>query len=272
MGGISPLAERRQYKQPPIDEVLCDVRLAPLDAWRVIHIGAFWATMREHFPKCEHAPPLDIGSPENTDAATQGLPLPRAWLISLDDAQVLQLQRNRFIFNWRRRAEGQPYIGFEAFQRHLLDYLFRYRDFLLSLGIGPVVPVRFELAYIDVFPKGMGWDASVTDVDRILPVLTGLSGLNLRERISGVELALSMDIQELGGTITVKMNPAVRSTTNEPAYRLEIRAHGMLGNPALDALEAWTNLAHDHITNVFNDITSEYARKELWQSLDASRS
>jgi len=254
---------RQDYKRPPVDEVVCSIQFAPLETWKIAHVGAFWERIKGEFPKCEHAPPLDVAGPENNDPAT-GLPLPRVWLISQDETQLVQLQRNRFIYNWRKRPSGGPYIGYEAIRDVFLRNLFRYRDFFHEQRIGDILPRQFELAYIDIVPQGEGWEAH-TDIGKILPVLGAMSSNSFDLQVTGLDFGTILAAPDIGGAVHVRINQGTRISDGKPLFRLEFRAFGIDSGPSIDAVPTWLDRAHDQITSVFAKATSDYARNELWQ-------
>ncbi len=49
---------------------------------KVAHIGLFWNIVKKEFPKCEQAPV--IGTIDDVIEPETGLPLPRTWLINVD--------------------------------------------------------------------------------------------------------------------------------------------------------------------------------------------
>ena len=111
------------YRRPPVIEVVCGLRFAPLKKLKIPHIGQFWERVRTKFPNCEHAIPLDVGL-GSLDPAT-GLPVPRVWLINKSDDRLIQLQRDAFLYNWRKSRRTKKYPRY----RNII------KEFKKSLGI-----------------------------------------------------------------------------------------------------------------------------------------
>ena len=99
------------YNSPPISEVVCGISFEPLVEQKIPHYGLFWNTIREDFPNCEHAPPLIDTDKESQ--LTNEIPLPRVWLINKSNNLLIQLQNNRFIYNWRRLKSDDNYPRFK---------------------------------------------------------------------------------------------------------------------------------------------------------------
>src|SRR5438045_572199 len=107
---------RLKFKYPPINEVIVGLyfasEVAPL---RAEHVGVFWSTVRKDFPKIQQQPVLMI--PPTSAAGFLELtftnelfPMPRYWLEGIDDAYLMQIQRDAFIFNWRKRGAEYPHF------------------------------------------------------------------------------------------------------------------------------------------------------------------
>lgn len=115
------------YKQPPIIEVACGLTFDPLESLLVPHYGMFWERIKKDFPDCEHAPHLGELPPAMTSTE---FPLPRVWFINSADDNVIQLQRDRFFFNWRRSAPVEKYPRYEFVIKSFREYLTEFSRFL----------------------------------------------------------------------------------------------------------------------------------------------
>ncbi len=96
------------FKNPPINEVVIAtyfMRLCP--AFRSEHVGLFWERIGSDFLACANS--LRSVSPMGIvpDIAGEFLPMPRYWFVAEDDIYIIQVQKNAFIFNWRRRKSNE---------------------------------------------------------------------------------------------------------------------------------------------------------------------
>src|SRR4029077_19257212 len=100
-----------EFENPPINEVAIGLFFQPVAGLRAEHVGAFWGKIREEFPISGQHPPLILpGTPSLSQLALSNevFPLPRFWFISTDQTGLVQLQRDAFFFNWRRRESDYP--------------------------------------------------------------------------------------------------------------------------------------------------------------------
>lgn len=152
-------ADLPDYERPPIDEVAIGVQFPAIDGFNDLHVGLFYARVREDYPRAESRPRVD--SPIET--FTGETPLPaftfqfqmerpkgRAWLISADDQYLIQVQDTQFLCNWRRREGDYPH--FDA----LLERFWKaYKEFEAHLsheGLSVLSVQQIEVTYINWIP------------------------------------------------------------------------------------------------------------------------
>lgn len=112
-------ADLPDFENPPVREVAIAGHFEPLVALRQAHIGYFWSKIRTQFPEVEDREPL-VPYVESLDEAARrpsfqlemlSSPMPnRAWFVSSDQSELLQLQRDRFVHNWRYQNDRYPHF------------------------------------------------------------------------------------------------------------------------------------------------------------------
>jgi uncharacterized protein (TIGR04255 family) len=108
---------------------------------RSVHFGLFWQRVKDEFPNTEEHPALtpvleQAGEPvpqavQLRFETQEPLPLPRFWLLNSGGAEMMQIQNDRFIKNWRKGAANAEYPHYTpvikpAFERDLISDI-RYR-------------------------------------------------------------------------------------------------------------------------------------------------
>jgi uncharacterized protein (TIGR04255 family) len=255
-------ADLADYDRPPVIEVVYGVAFAPLPAWKLPHIGAFWQRVAAEFPRCEHAPPI-TGRDDYIDSAT-GLPIPRVWLINATDDRLVQLQPGRLLFNWRRREDAGPYPRYGTLSDRFFALFQEFRAFVADNHLGDIELSRYELRYINHVFEQDGW-IFPDDVGRVVDHLSWRP-----ERYSFLRSPLQASWQarfafsDGPGTLLVKLSPAKRSTDEKTLLVLELSAHGLPTEAPLDNIDKWFSHARQWIVHGFEDITSDEAQKELW--------
>jgi uncharacterized protein (TIGR04255 family) len=92
--------------------------------------------------------------------------LRRIWFESADKRQLIQLQANRFHYNWRRQNELDKYPHFEEIYPTFEQEWKIFQDWWLELGGLPLQAMRYQMTYLNQIDKAFGWNNS-GDTSRI---------------------------------------------------------------------------------------------------------
>src|SRR5262245_53311787 len=103
------------FKNPPVIERVLGVQFAPIKEWGVHHFGLFYQKIRNDFPECQAQPPI-ASITETPDHITRvemaDVGDVRCWFLPAVGGELIQLQRDRFLMNWRRRTAAEDYPRF----------------------------------------------------------------------------------------------------------------------------------------------------------------
>lgn len=252
------------YKRPPVSEVAVGLFFEPIHGFLLPHTGLFWAVVKGDFPVAEHAPTLmQPGVPIAWKDGT-GFPLPRIWLKSEDNRNLLQLQGNCFFYNWRRISDEDEYPRYPAiidrFERNLYSFLAQLRE----IGLSEPKPLSCELAYINHIPQGMGWN-SPDDIRQILRDFCWSSDAGRFFRTpTSLSWSSTFPLPEGNGQLTTNLSQVRRLTEQPPSLQLELTARGLGKARNVWETRPWFDLAREHIVRGFADLTTPDAQKTLW--------
>ncbi len=246
-----------KFSAPPINEVVAGVFHSAIDGFRLPHFGLFWDRVKNQFPRCEHAPPLaPPGVPE-------GLPWPRVWLLGDDQTTLLQLQRDCFLFNWRRVVGDESYPHYSE----VIDSFRRYRDefacFLRDQELAPPGIHHCELSYINHIPAGEIWQ-NPSEIGNFMP---DLKWREMERFLPDPESAAWKGVFALPedyGSLTVSLSHRTRNTDGAPLYVLDLSAKGLGGDRGETRIAEWFETAHEWIVRGFCDLTDERIQVECW--------
>ncbi|MHB1334085.1 MAG: TIGR04255 family protein [Sulfuriferula sp.] len=253
------------FTSPPLSEVSIGLQFEALDRLRIPHFGTFWESFRKDFPLVEHAPPII-----NKDNAFQGdpstgLPLPRVWFINKTETSLIQLQVNRYNFNWRVRDDAEPYPRYPEVAAKFFKYLDVLEGFLAETNIGPIQPTVVELTYINVFEQGKEWDS----IDDIANIIRDFSWKEQNDRFlpnpKTLTWAASFPLPNDQGTLNAKLNHVRRIQDNQPMLQLEMAASWEVNGQTRESIESWYELAHEWIVKGFVDLTESDAQYKFWR-------
>ena len=250
------------YKQPPVDEVVCGFRFEPLPQLKVPHIGLLWEKFRQEYPLLQHAIPIATDPSLPVDETT-GVPLPRIWFIGKADSELVQFQLDRFYYNWRHRGGDYPRYPsiIEKFEKakSQLDAL---TD---ELQLGTIKPVEYELTYINLIPKGQGWE-SIDDLPRVIRDFTWQKEKHhFLPNPANVAWQVRFPLPDGKGWLNVKLNQATRKVDGLPVLILELAAKGLGEDSSGRVMRNWFDLAHEWIVRGFADLTTKEIQEAIWK-------
>lgn len=248
---------QRKYDAPPILEVVCGVHFDEIPGLDPVMIGRFWNGISARFPKRELRPAVQPSSEVGREVVVNLLPPLRALLISPDEATLLQVQPNRFYFNWRRQRLDAPYPRFsdhdgaQGVGSMAVAAYTEFASFCESALVRPVA-TNVELAKVDLFVRGIHW----SDFGELVELLPWLESFRRFSKAGNPAFAVRFEEHRPAGLLSVALSPAVHATT--PAVKLEARLTAPVSG-ASELPEAFTTL-NAELNEVFEDLIPEQVR------------
>jgi uncharacterized protein (TIGR04255 family) len=203
-----------------------------------------------------------------------GFVLPRAWFISADQRQLVQLQADRFVFNWRRMAPDDRYPRYAelrpVFERHLTTL----RGCLAEAGRPPGTVNFAEVTYINE----LSWPDAPTDrhppLSRALQVVASVSDAGFLPSVEDTtfhtryRIPDPRDNETPAGRLYVSAEPALRSADAAPIYLLKMTAHIVTPMPDDAAMIRALDLGREWAVRAFDQLATPEL-KALWQPIAA---
>jgi uncharacterized protein (TIGR04255 family) len=134
------------FDKPPVIEVILSLQFEPLESLRTPHMGLFWTRIKEDYPLSEEHASIDpiieeFGVDSASDLGRNYTSAPvRHWYINRNGTSLIQIQKDRFIHNWRRREESDEYPRFENVLTSFIGNLQKFTAFLKDEKLGTIVP------------------------------------------------------------------------------------------------------------------------------------
>jgi uncharacterized protein (TIGR04255 family) len=158
--------ELADFRAPPVAEVVVGVQFNSLEGFLSPHLGLVWERFKHDFPNIEERPPLaptfeTFGpQPQFFPAISMHIPfgadMPRVLFINKDRTQLLQVQKDRFLHNWRKVESGGDYPRFERMLEVFEQGFNTFAGAIAKENIGAIVPNQCEVSYINqiLVPSG----------------------------------------------------------------------------------------------------------------------
>jgi uncharacterized protein (TIGR04255 family) len=266
------------FEQPPLDEVALSVQFEPLPGLQVPQIGLLWSVFRKDFPRTEQHPPLEpvierFGPPAGIGIRfelSNTPPQPRCWFLKQDGTELIQVQQDRFIQNWRRRETNDPYPRYEYVRDQFSQNMRAFCVFLEQEKIGAFVPVQCEITYTNVIEPGDAWERHGQLGNVITPLVLKYSDRTLSEPES---MQFAAQYQLPGnegpmGRLYVLAQPVFRGGDNRALILLNLTVRGVpAGNRILEDVLNFMNFGREQIVRAFASITTPEMHK-LWRRKD----
>lgn len=258
------------FNDPPVVETVLSVQFEPLPV-TVAHLGLLWNEYRSFFPKSEERPPLEtvIERFPETPAARIGFkfqpletfPMPRIWFTNNQGNEMIQVQNDRFIKNWRKEGAGEPYPHYDDTIRPHFDRDFGiFLDFLVKNQLAAPHVNQCEVTYVNHILAGQGWD-QYGDVEKIFTFWQPTDSFppgraeDLRAHLRFI--IPGQDGKPIG-RLHVDMQPGVRTSDNHPMYVLHLTARGQIGDGI-----GFFDIGREWIVRTFERLTTNSMHK-VW--------
>ncbi len=216
-------------------------------------IFEFYQTVKETYPTVQEDSPLPnivekLDGPAET-RILQGFS-PRKMFFNKTSSKLVQIQRDRFCFNWRKTEKLGEYPFFKSV----------FKEFLSNFSLIPnqtLVPAKvnqLELTYVDhVYVK----DFDLSDFNP-----TSIFNMyKFEQAIKNFDHTLHFPNDKINGTLIFHLKSALtREKAPKKVLVLETTCRGFNKNLTL---EKWFEEAHDILYNFFVAITTSKA-KEKW--------
>jgi len=263
------------YENPPVVEVVCSVQFEPLEKLRTPHIGLIWQRYRADYPNFEEKPeiahhvelPEEVAAPKRQFQVQmlQTPPVPRVFFVHRDDTRVIQLQQDRFIYNWRKRGPDDDYPRYAAVFGSFLENWDTFLDIVSTEGLGEPAVDQYEMTYVNHIWQGEGWN-TVGDMARVFPDLSWRP-LDTRFLPSPASMSYrtTFPLPQGKGRLHLAVSTGASPEDQRRLLSMELTARGFPGSTEKEAMRDWFALAHEWIVRGFADLTSDKIQNSCWR-------
>jgi uncharacterized protein (TIGR04255 family) len=259
------------FERPPLNEVALSIQFEPLSGFGLPHFGLFWSRVRDRYPRNEDKTPLahivEASAPKpqkglSAITVQEEFPPPRCWLLDQSGNSLIQLQRDRFVRNWRQIDGSEVYPRYSTLSKLFFQEWEHFVAFACSESLGHPKINQCEVTYVYHLEPGIGWrDFSNLDglfsfvvPRKIDSILDGpdLFGWNARYKLPGGY-----------GAGHVKVDTVFRGRDLKLILAMNLVARGAPTGTTETDVSAWFNVAHEWIVRTFDELTNDSMHK-VW--------
>lgn len=270
-------ADLPDFNRPPVIEVILSIQVAALPMGN-IHAGLFWSRIRDRFPNVSEQPPLPsafetfgLTPPAVPRIELVATPMAsRFWFESEDRRELVQIQPDRLIHNWRKQAPEEDYPRYEPIRAQFLEEIAAFNAFAQEQGFGPLRPNQCEVTYLNHIELPDGGNP-VGQLHRILTVWSGETSDGRRHDLDQASLNfryLLHDGERRLGRLYIGAGPSLRAADMKPLIQLVLTARGKPAEETIESAVDWLDLGRDAIVRGFASITTPEMHK-AWERTDA---
>jgi len=243
----------------------------------VPQIGLLWSEFRQRFPKVQqHAPITPVV--ERLGATSDGPSLqlvppkvtPRVWFVDQNERELVQVQPDRFIRNWKKVDDSDEYPRYDNHVRpRFLSDLNQFLAFLSREKLEEFKPNQCEVTYINHLVSGEGWE-NHADLGQIF---TGWKGFQTKidlPELEDVRVAtrhlLKDQHGEFIGRLHIAVEPGVRKSDDKQAFAMTLTARGKPPAATVEGVMSFMDFGREVIVRGFKATTSK-GLHDIWEEV-----
>lgn len=268
---VTTTADLPEYENPPVIEVACGILFKTLDAFKLPHFGLFWERCKANYPACQEVPPLlplieRFGDQEETTTISfPEIPLPRVWFLNAEDTGIIQLQRDRFLHNWKKGKPTEIYPRYHTVIELFRRQLQLFEEFLKDHSLGVVHPLQYEMPYVNHIPIDEG-SYDLSDPGRVFrDYQWQRTGARFLRGIEHLQLRNSFELPDRKGRLHVSIRDTKSKDFSKQVFLFELTVRGFPSDSSREEMWKWFDMAREWIVRGFTDLTTEEAQKTLWR-------
>ena len=259
------------FGSPPVVETVLSAQFERLPAMRSAHFGLFWQRVRDQFPNTEEHPALASIVEQAKEPLSHAVQLRfealdslspgRLWFVNSAGDELIQIQNDRFIKNWRKRSDEYPHYEDSikpAFERDFREF----QAFVATEKLGELRVNQCEVTYVNHIVSGEEW-TNWNEAEKLFTFLKNPPAEPYPGRTEDLSFRTRFPIlgpnNEWVGRLHLDVQPAIRTTDNRPMYVMNLTARGMYGKGV-----EFFDIGHECVVKSFEKLTTESMHK-LWR-------
>ncbi len=151
------MVELPSFDAPPVVEMALGVQFASVAGLRGLELYPLWSRWRDQYPKVEEQPSLppstevdqSSGIPTVQLSLSTATPRVRYWFLSDAGSNLIQVQHDRLVVNWRRGDESGLYPRYQHMRNIFRDKATEFENFLAETSMGKLRINQAEVSYIN---------------------------------------------------------------------------------------------------------------------------
>ena len=256
------------FETPPVSEVVFGVQFEVVKEFKSPHLGVLWGKLsRDRYPDYQEVNflPHIIEMDQNTVQTMpliegNAFPLPRVFFINPTGHELVQVQQDRFLRNWRKNSPEDSYPRYEVLFPKFEESLEKFEQFISEEFDGTKLNIdQYELTYVNHININES-NLSAKQLSKYFSFYADDIPQTFLPNPVGIGWNAIYELPDEQGKLRVSLSP-VNNSTGKGQFVLNLTARGI--NKQKD-LKSWFEVAHEWIVRGFTDITCKQAQQENW--------
>lgn len=260
-----------KFDRPPVTEVALSVQFEKLNV-TTAQLALVWQKFRGRFPVVEEKPPIDtvieqFGPAKAVDGEIRfevaNLPSPRLWFVSESQRELVQIQRNRFVRNWRKTENEIAYPSYEKLRESFVTDWELFLNFVATEFDSTITPNQCEVTYVNIFE-----DIATSDVPQVVSVFSGKRSDDYLGDTEDLEFRIRFILNEEDGKpwgrLHISAKPVIRMADGSKSIRMSLTVRGAPKEKNSASVLEFLDRGHEAVVRGFASITTEEMHKK-WE-------
>lgn len=260
------------FQQPPVDEVALSLQFAPIPGFNVAHYGLYWDRVRNEYPRFEIQPPIANVTEQLSPGGAIGrqiglafveMPEIRCWYQEQSGNRLIQVQRDRFVHNWRKVTGTEQYPRYPDLRGCLQNEWERFCDFLREEKLERPKINQCEVLYVNNIEYDKGW-SGFGELDKVIAALATPKAKNkFLPEPERMNMNVVYRLEENAGRLYVTFGPVLRARDGKEVLQMTLTARGAPKSSNDEDVFAWLDLGRKWVVRGFADFTTDTMHK-VW--------
>ena len=260
------------FKNPPILEVSYSIQFEPINTLHIGYQGLIWNEFKDSFPNLEHGQKLsheierfglpDL-QPQNPFQLIDNVEAPRTLMVSENSERLIQIQNDRFVFNWRKfQNTDLSYPRYESLRKEYREWVTKFLHFLKKNEIsGDLLLDQIEITNVNHIDVS---DIAQNEIFNGLSCGSNISdSLELENYFFNMTHILKENDKPVGRLHTIAQK-RMDNITKNPIYVVNLTARSNVNKgKTLDEILDDMDSLRNNINTVFKNITTPKMHK-IW--------
>lgn len=269
-----------KFENPPVTEVALSISFNRLGNLNAVRLGQLWSKFKREFPRTEEHPPLvpvveTFAKPKQSNleiSVETVFPAPRVWFLNEQGTELIQIQQDQFVHNWRKVEGDEEYPCYEKIKQTFLEQLEKFEEFLSSEQLGSIVPRQCEVTYVNHIYSGDGW-SDHGELDKVIEIWGAKYSDNFLPKMENSTFASRHIIPgknaEPFGRLHIKVEPRFKVSDGKPIFIMTLTARGRPLDEGIEGALQFLDVGHEWVVRGFTSITTAKMWK-IWGKKDDS--